>query len=375
MGHDDRLGRLPAPQATLMSTIIKGLLGQNLPWGLVLVGVFIAVTLELCGIHSLSFAVGSYLPIATTAPIFAGGLVRAFVERRTGARKNLKSEGNALQLRIDRGRIARRHPVRRALVGTGSIRRRRRRRDNRARSVPARGNRGRWWPAVCFSPALAVIVSPHGDAQSRIEDVRRLRTFAAVLFLLLRRAARRPRPPARRLTTLDAVRQFPGYFHLQNVLLRGEFAEERRARVTFRDGGPGDAGDPGRRRLGHVAGRSRSGRTMMDVGRRGARRSRGSQPWSARRGAAAAGDHVQTRSAGRGRAKCSCSSVSGVTSAQPATTATTPRARARAVAVRGTEASPWSASSADATCSGICRPRLPRDATISCCARRTGRRG
>jgi uncharacterized oligopeptide transporter (OPT) family protein len=75
---------LPAPQATLMSTIIKGLLSQNLPWGLVLVGVCITLTLELCGIHSLSFAVGSYLPIATTAPIFAGGLVRAYVEKKTG---------------------------------------------------------------------------------------------------------------------------------------------------------------------------------------------------------------------------------------------------------------------------------------------------
>src|SRR3954465_15341834 len=78
---------LPAPQATLMATIIKGLLSQNLPWGLVLVGVFISVTLELCGIRSLSFAVGSYLPIATTAPIFAGGLVRAYVERKTGERE------------------------------------------------------------------------------------------------------------------------------------------------------------------------------------------------------------------------------------------------------------------------------------------------
>ena len=67
-----------------MATIIKGLLGQNLPWGLVLVGVFISATLELCGIHSLSFAVGSYLPIATTAPIFIGGLVRAYVDKRTG---------------------------------------------------------------------------------------------------------------------------------------------------------------------------------------------------------------------------------------------------------------------------------------------------
>ena len=68
-----------------MATIIKGLLNQNLPWGLVLVGVFVSITLELCGIRSLSFAVGSYLPIATTAPIFAGGLVRAYVERKTGA--------------------------------------------------------------------------------------------------------------------------------------------------------------------------------------------------------------------------------------------------------------------------------------------------
>ena len=84
---------LPAPQATLMATIIKGLLSQNLPWGLVLVGVFISVTLELCGIHSLSFAVGSYLPIATTAPIFAGGLVRAYVERKTG--KSEESEVGA----------------------------------------------------------------------------------------------------------------------------------------------------------------------------------------------------------------------------------------------------------------------------------------
>jgi putative OPT family oligopeptide transporter len=75
---------IAAPQATLMATIIEGLLGRDLPWGLVLVGIFVSITLELCGIHSLSFAVGSYLPIATTAPIFAGGLVRAYVERKTG---------------------------------------------------------------------------------------------------------------------------------------------------------------------------------------------------------------------------------------------------------------------------------------------------
>jgi hypothetical protein len=50
----------------------------------VLVGVFISITLELCGVHSLSFAVGSYLPIATTAPIFIGGMVRYMVEQKTG---------------------------------------------------------------------------------------------------------------------------------------------------------------------------------------------------------------------------------------------------------------------------------------------------
>jgi uncharacterized oligopeptide transporter (OPT) family protein len=70
-----------------MATIIKGLLSQNLPWGLVLVGVFLSVTLELCGIHSLSFAVGAYLPIATTAPIFAGGVVRWWVERSSGVKE------------------------------------------------------------------------------------------------------------------------------------------------------------------------------------------------------------------------------------------------------------------------------------------------
>ena len=73
--------QVAAPQATLMATIIRGLLDQQLPWGLVLVGVFIAITLELCGIHSLSFSVGAYLPIATTAPIFVGGMVRWWVER------------------------------------------------------------------------------------------------------------------------------------------------------------------------------------------------------------------------------------------------------------------------------------------------------
>ncbi len=70
----------PAPQGTLMATLIKGILSFNLDWQFVLIGVFIAVTLELCGIKSLSFAVGTYLPLATTLPIFIGGAIRGIVE-------------------------------------------------------------------------------------------------------------------------------------------------------------------------------------------------------------------------------------------------------------------------------------------------------
>lgn len=72
----------PAPQGTLMATLIKGILSFNLDWQFVLVGVFIAITLELCGIKSLSFAVGTYLPLSTTLPIFIGGAIRGLVELR-----------------------------------------------------------------------------------------------------------------------------------------------------------------------------------------------------------------------------------------------------------------------------------------------------
>jgi putative OPT family oligopeptide transporter len=67
--------QLPAPQATLMATIIKGLLAQNLPWAPVLVGVFLAFMAQLAGAHALSWAVGAYLPVSTTAPIWVGGMV------------------------------------------------------------------------------------------------------------------------------------------------------------------------------------------------------------------------------------------------------------------------------------------------------------
>ncbi|MFN2452644.1 MAG: OPT family oligopeptide transporter [Pyrinomonadaceae bacterium] len=73
--------KFTAPKATLMSYIIKGILSRQLPWGLVLLGVMIAVVLELSGIPSLAFAVGVYLPISTSAPIFVGGMVRWLVDK------------------------------------------------------------------------------------------------------------------------------------------------------------------------------------------------------------------------------------------------------------------------------------------------------
>lgn len=77
----DHPNPLPAPQATLMATVIKGLLSQNLPWGLVIVGMGIAAVIELCGVRSLPFAVGAYLPLSTTAPIFCGGMVKSLVDK------------------------------------------------------------------------------------------------------------------------------------------------------------------------------------------------------------------------------------------------------------------------------------------------------
>lgn len=81
----------PAPQGTLMATLIKGLQSNNLDWQFVMVGVFLAVTMELCGVNSLSFAVGAYLPLSTTLPIFAGGLIKGGVDWRA-KRKKEKAE-------------------------------------------------------------------------------------------------------------------------------------------------------------------------------------------------------------------------------------------------------------------------------------------
>jgi putative OPT family oligopeptide transporter len=89
------LTRYDAPKATLMSYIIKGILNQQLPWGLVLIGAMIAIMLEMAGVPSLAFAVGLYLPISTSSPIFFGGMVRWAVDlylRKKFERENLTKE-------------------------------------------------------------------------------------------------------------------------------------------------------------------------------------------------------------------------------------------------------------------------------------------
>jgi putative OPT family oligopeptide transporter len=87
--------KFDAPKATLMSYIIKGILGGKLPWGLVILGAMIAIVLEMSGIPSLAFAVGVYLPLSSSSPIFIGGLVRWMVDKWIAKKytgKNLTEE-------------------------------------------------------------------------------------------------------------------------------------------------------------------------------------------------------------------------------------------------------------------------------------------
>jgi OPT family oligopeptide transporter len=86
--------KYPAPQATLMATLIKGILSQNLDWQYVFVGMFLAVVMELCDVKSLSFAVGAYLPLSTTLPIFVGGAIKGFVDSRLKKRNLITSAGD-----------------------------------------------------------------------------------------------------------------------------------------------------------------------------------------------------------------------------------------------------------------------------------------
>ena len=87
--------KFSAPQGTLMATLIKGILSFNLDWQFVLVGACIAIVMELCGVKALSFAIGIYLPLSTTLPIFIGGAIRGLADwagKRKGEVKNEEEE-------------------------------------------------------------------------------------------------------------------------------------------------------------------------------------------------------------------------------------------------------------------------------------------
>ncbi len=84
--------RYSAPQATLMATLAKGILSYNLDWQFVMVGVFIAVMIELCGIKALAFAIGLYLPLSTTLPIFIGGAIKGVIDWRAEKKGEVKQD-------------------------------------------------------------------------------------------------------------------------------------------------------------------------------------------------------------------------------------------------------------------------------------------
>jgi len=87
---------IPAPQATLMKTVIEGVLAGALPWDLVLTGAGLSIGAMLCGVSGLAFAIGVYLPLASMAPLFVGGCVRALVERDRPPRAEGESDTGIL---------------------------------------------------------------------------------------------------------------------------------------------------------------------------------------------------------------------------------------------------------------------------------------
>jgi putative OPT family oligopeptide transporter len=97
---------LAAPQAVLMKTVIEGVLGGNLPWGLVLIGGAFALVAELLRVPSLPFAVGIYLPLSTMTPIYVGGLLRFFIEKRAGKDRELMKKRSEKGILLGSGFIA-----------------------------------------------------------------------------------------------------------------------------------------------------------------------------------------------------------------------------------------------------------------------------
>ena len=108
INHDGRrVEKLDSPKSQIMALVVDGILTQKLPWGLILIGAFIAIAIELIGIPSLPVAVGVYLPISTSATMFMGGIIRWFVERRlTPEQRATASEDSGPGVLMSSGLIA-----------------------------------------------------------------------------------------------------------------------------------------------------------------------------------------------------------------------------------------------------------------------------
>jgi putative OPT family oligopeptide transporter len=141
------VAKYDAPKAQLFRLIIDGTLGGQLPWGLVLAGVFIAIMMELVGVSSLPFAVGLYLPISTSAGIFTGGIVRYLVDRRRKGQSAAEAEFSPGMLMasglIAGGAIA---GVVQAIIAFNEAEDR----FDASRALGSLSHNGTWWPMLMF---------------------------------------------------------------------------------------------------------------------------------------------------------------------------------------------------------------------------------
>jgi putative OPT family oligopeptide transporter len=141
------VAKYDAPKAQLFRLIIDGTLGGQLPWGLVLAGVFIAIMMELVGVSSLPFAVGLYLPISTSAGIFTGGIVRYLVDRRRKGQSAAEAEFSPGMLMasglIAGGAIA---GVVQAIIAFNEVEDR----FDASRALGSLSHNGTWWPMLMF---------------------------------------------------------------------------------------------------------------------------------------------------------------------------------------------------------------------------------
>jgi len=90
-----KIKKLDSPKSQIMALVVDGILTQKLPWGLLLIGAFLAIAMEILGVPSLPIAVGVYLPIATSATIFMGGMVRLLIERRMSPERRNSAEADS----------------------------------------------------------------------------------------------------------------------------------------------------------------------------------------------------------------------------------------------------------------------------------------